>query len=36
MAIYQHGTADRDRLLAEKLGDTVTASRKWSKLLGDV
>lgn len=34
MAIYQHGTSDRDRLLAERLGETVAASKAWSKLLG--
>lgn len=35
MAIYQHGTADRDRLLAEKLGDAVAASKAWDDLLSD-
>ncbi|MGH3630244.1 MAG: tyrosine-type recombinase/integrase [Sciscionella sp.] len=35
MAIYQHGTADRDRLLAEKLGATVTSSGAWADLLRD-
>jgi len=35
MAIYQHATADRDRMLADKLGDTVTASKAWAHLLGD-
>lgn len=35
MAIYQHATVDRDRQLAEKLGDTVTASSAWANLLGD-
>ncbi len=36
MAIYQHATVDRDKLLAEKLGATVTASDRWAKLLGDI
>lgn len=35
MAIYQHGTADRDRLLAEKLGATVAASSAWTKILSE-
>ncbi len=35
MAIYQHATIDRDRQLAEKLGDTVSASGAWTDLLGD-
>jgi len=35
MAIYQHATVDRDRLLAEKLSATVTASIAWSNLLGE-
>ena len=33
MATYQHSTADRDRMLAEKLGDTVRASGPWVHLL---
>lgn len=33
MAIYQHATVDRDRILADKLGATVTASKAWAKLL---
>lgn len=35
MAIYQHGTAGRDRLLAEKLGETVATSKACTKLLGE-
>jgi integrase len=35
MAIYQHATVDRDRMLAAKLGDSVTASKAWANLLGD-
>lgn len=35
MAIYQHATADRDRQLAERLGDTVTASNAWSRVLAE-
>lgn len=35
MAIYQHGTIDRDKLLAEKLGVTVTASTHWARILGN-
>jgi integrase len=35
MAIYQHATVDRDRMLAAKLGDSVTASTAWAKLLAD-
>ncbi len=34
MAIYQHATADRDKTLAEKLGDTVAASKAWNAILG--
>ena len=33
MAIYQHATADRDRQLAEKLGDTVASSKAWKAIL---
>jgi integrase len=33
MAIYQHATVDRDKLLAEKLGMTVAASAQWAKIL---
>lgn len=33
MAIYQHATVDRDRMLADKLGDTVKASKAWAELL---
>lgn len=35
MAIYQHATMDRDRELAEKLGDTVAESKAWAQLLND-
>lgn len=35
MAIYQHATVDRDRMLAAKLGDSVTASKAWANLLAD-
>jgi hypothetical protein len=35
MAIYQHATVDRDRMLAAKLGDSVTASNAWANLLAD-
>lgn len=35
MAIYQHATVDRDRQLAERLGDTITASTAWAGLLAD-
>ena len=34
MAIYQHGTIDRDRMIAERISETVTASKAWSGLLG--
>lgn len=33
MAIYQHATVDRDRLLAEKLNETIYTSQRWSALL---
>jgi len=33
MAIYQHATVDRDRQLAERLGQTITASSAWARLL---
>ena len=33
MAIYQHATVDRDKLLAERLGATIAASEGWSSLL---
>ncbi|WP_165763283.1 MULTISPECIES: tyrosine-type recombinase/integrase [unclassified Nocardioides] len=33
MAIYQHATADRDRQLADRLGETVAASGAWAHLL---
>lgn len=33
MAIYQHATVDRDKLLAEKLGITVAASEQWTRIL---
>ncbi len=36
MAIYQHATVDRDRILAEKLGATVNASNAWTELLKEV
>ena len=34
LAIYQRATVDRDRQLAERLGDTVVASASWTRLLG--
>lgn len=36
MAIYQHGTVDRDRQLAEKLSETVNASNTWRELLNEI
>lgn len=33
MAIYQHATVDRDRQLADRLGETVDASGAWTHLL---
>ncbi|MEI2714905.1 MAG: tyrosine-type recombinase/integrase [Nocardioides sp.] len=36
MAIYQHATIDRDRLLAEKLGDTVATSSAWHRILTEI
>jgi len=33
MAIYQHASVDRDRQLAERIGDTVAMSRRWGHLL---
>ncbi len=33
MAIYQHGTIDRDRQLAERIGDSLETSKVWKKVL---
>lgn len=35
MAIYQHATVDRDRQLAERIGDTVATSSAWLPMLSD-
>ncbi|WP_183097762.1 tyrosine-type recombinase/integrase [Nocardioides pelophilus] len=35
MAIYQHATVDRDRQLAERIGDTVATSSAWLQMLSD-
>lgn len=36
MAIYQHATVDRDKLLAEKLGVTVAASEQWARIFATI
>ena len=35
MAIYQHATVDRDRELAQRIGDTVATSAAWLPILDD-